>query len=440
NGRLGVRAGSRWPFTSLPEADGKIHYIPFPFFLAYATALLKKNHKDAFLIDAIAQGIDTTGLLNEIASYRPKLIIIETSTASFENDINIIKQIKTREPNTDIALCGPHASACAKEIMSQYPAIEYILAGEYEETLLEFVEALEQDKELNPIAGLMFRSNGKTRLNPDRPAIHCLDDLPWPERKDVPIYKYNDGFAGMPKPNVQMWSSRGCHYKCSFCLWPQTIYRPHHYRTRNPFDVVDEMEYLVREFNFLAVYFDDDVFNADKNHVQSICRQIIKRKINVPWAAMGRADLMDNEMLLIMADAGLYAFKYGIESADERILQNCGKNLDLARAREIIKQTKSLGIKVHLTFCLGLPGETRQTADKTRQFIEQTQPDSYQLSLATAFPGTEYFKYAQEHGLLTSDQWADYDAGSKSTVKTQALSCREIERIKIDIDNYFNAQ
>lgn len=435
NGRFGVRAGSRWPFTSLPEKDGQIHYIPFPFFLAYATSLLKKNNHDAKLIDAIAAGVNKQNVIEEILQYNPELIVIETSTPSFFSDIDIIKNIHRKLSLCKIVLCGPHATVFPSEILTEYDFISYILAGEYEYTLLELVNHLDSDLGLGSVLGLAYREDGKVTINNPRPTIGNLDDLPWPDRKDVPIYKYNDGFASLPVPNVQMWSSRGCPFYCTFCLWSQTIYREHRYRKRNPVDVVNEMEYLLKKFNFKAVYFDDDVFNVDRNHVLGICAEIRKRKINIPWAAMARADFMDAELLEDLAKSGLYGIKYGIESADQGILNSCKKNIDLPKAKEMIGITKARGIKVHLTFCLGLPGETQETIQKTIGFIQDNQPDSLQFSFATPFPGTEYFNYMDGQGLLLSKDWSDYDGNYKCIIKSRDLSNNDLEKIRITLIN-----
>jgi radical SAM superfamily enzyme YgiQ (UPF0313 family) len=266
-----------------------------------------------------------------------------------------------------------------------------------------------------------------------------LDDLPWPERGDVPMYNYNDGFAGLPTPNVQMWASRGCPFSCTFCLWPQTIYGERRHRKRNPRDVIDEMEYLVKNFDFKAVYFDDDIFNADRHYVAALCGEIKKRRLTVPWAVMARPDLMDGEIIRVMADAGLCAIKYGIESTDTAILQHCRKNLNLAKAKSMIQETMLAGVKTHLTFCLGLPGETLRTVQETRRFIREMKPDSYQVSIATPFPGTAYFRQAEENNWLRSGDFSDYDGRHKSMARTESLSWQDIERIAIDLDSYLNA-
>ena len=345
------------------------------------------------LIDAIAEEINEQTLFETIKSFNPKLIVIETSTPSFENDLSIIYNVFNRLTDCQIAICGPHASVFPEQILRDNTFINYVFIGEYEYTLLKLVECLENNLALESVLGLTYRKGTEVKINDSRPTVDNLDSLSWPEREDLPIYKYNDGFAGLPHPNVQIWASRGCPFQCNYCLWPQTIYREHKYRKRNPIDVIDEMEYLIKRFDFKAVYFDDDVFNIDRKHVLAICEEINKRRIRIPWAAMARADLMDEELLESLVSSGLYAIKYGIESANQSILNSCKKDMDLNKTNRIIRFTKKLGIKVHLTFCLGLPGETEQTIQETVKFIQDVQPDSLQFAFATPFPGTDYFKY-----------------------------------------------
>ena len=438
NNRWGVRAGSRWPFTSEPEENDYIKYIPFPFFLAHATSLLRSKNNDVKLIDAIAQRADEQKVIDEVVAYNPSLIVVETSTPSFDNDIRITSEIKKRIPGSSIVFCGPHATTYAKDILTRYEIISYILMGEYEYTLLDLVNKLKRSGNLVHVLGLAFKSNQAVVINKPRPTIKNLDDLPWPEREESIIYKYNDGFAGLALPNVQMCSSRGCPFHCIFCLWPQVLYGEHKYRKRNPAKVVDEMEWLIKNFNFKAVYFDDDVFNISKPHVVGICKEIIKRDIKVPWAVMARADLMDEKLLSLMNEAGLFAIKYGIESANSSILRTCKKNLKLIYAKKMIKYTKGLGIKVHLTFCLGLPGETKQTIVNTANFIAETRPDSLQFSFATPFPGTSYFRYFEKKGVSLSKNLADYDGNNKYMGALQDLINLDLERLKRDFCNNLN--
>ncbi|MBP7089071.1 MAG: radical SAM protein [Candidatus Omnitrophica bacterium] len=437
NNRYGVRAGSRWPFTSFPEKDGKIHYIPFPFFLAYATSLLKQKGKTAELIDAIAEGLTEEEFIKKAIAYNPDLIVVETSTPSLNNDLAIAKSLKNTLANLKIIFCGPHPSVYPSQILKDNKFIHYIMVGEYEYTLLELMDSLEKGLNLNSVLGLAYRDSDNIKVNRRRSTINDLDGLPWPYRDRLTIYRYNDGFADLPLPNVQIWASRGCPYQCTFCLWPQVIYNEHKYRKRNPKNVVDEMEYLIKNFGFKAVYFDDDIFNAEKKQVLAICDEITRRNIKIPWAIMGITSLMDKELLTELARAGLYAIKYGVESADSEILASCQKSIDLEKSKQIINITKQLGIKVHLAFCVGLPGETRNTVQKTVDFIHNIRPDSLQISLATPFPGTEYFNYSKKNNWLLSEDWDNFDGNYKANINSDELKAEELDQIIVNLRKEF---
>ena len=271
------------------------------------------------------------------------------------------------------------------------------------------------------------------------PQSGSLDELGWPEREGLPMYNYNDAFAGLPRPNVQVMSSRGCPFDCTFCLWPQTIYGRFRVRRRSPEDIVAEIKFLLRRYGFKAVYFDDDVFNADREHVRDICRLIKQENIGVPWAAMAHAGLMDKELISLCAGSGMFAVKYGIESANRDILKNCRKNLDIDKAEEVIRETKKAGIKVHLTFCLGLPGETKQTLRQTAEFIKRIAPDSFQCSRATPLPGTEYFELCRAYGKLPSEAWADYDGNKGFIFDGTEMPVDSIERLSDVFSFGFNS-
>lgn len=430
NGKSGVRAGSRWPHIK-DEPEDK--YLPFPFFLAYATSLLKENGFDAVLVDAIAEGISYKEFIQKAHKESPDLMVVETSTVSLNDDLNFINSAKFDMP---IALCGPHSGISEPDFLIEQARIRYILKGEYEFTLLDLVKQLSNGSDLSLVYGLTYRSgNGKNvKVNPARVLIENLDELPWPWRKDLPMLRYHDTPGDIPWPSVQMLASRGCPFGCKFCLWPQVMYGERNYRVRSLLDVVDEMEFLVREMGFKSIYFDDDTFNISREQMFAFSRLIKERnrqkRINVPWAIMARADLMDRQLLEEMHSAGLAAIKYGIESAEQSIVTNCGKDLDLKKTEMIVGITKELGIKTHLSFAFGLPGETKETVRKTIFYTLHLDPASVQFSIATPFPGTEYYNDSEKSGFLVSKEWSDYDGNYKSVVRTERLNARELKEAR----------
>lgn len=426
DGRKGVRAGSRWPHLKIEEEGG---YMPFPFFLAYAAAVLKLNKLDVKLLDAIAENLTLKEFFDKVRKLAPDLIFLETSIPSLNYDLRVMKILK-KISKAKIAISGLDLNITNSEFLKKHFFIDFVLFGECEQTLFHLVSCLKAGRDLEEVLGLIYREGSSIKVNKKRPLLENLDELSWPLRDDLPMERYLDAPGGMPVPSVQMWASRGCPYYCTFCAWPQLVYGKSSYRVRSITDVIDEMEYLVKEKGFKSVYFDDDTFNIGRERMMKFCEEIKKRNLTVPWAVMARADLMDKELLTNMKDAGLHAIKYGIESGCQELVDNANKNLDLKKAEEVINLTKQLGIKTHLTFTFGLPGETKETIKQTIDFALKLDPYSVQFSVVTPFPGTEYYNKLDEQGLIVSKKWDDYDGNSKSVIRTQALSPKNLEDAK----------
>jgi anaerobic magnesium-protoporphyrin IX monomethyl ester cyclase len=428
-GRLGVRAGARWAFTMAAGKGDKIPpYVPFPFFLAYAAAVLEHAGVNVQLVDAIAEGMGPEAFLETVTNFAPPLVLLETSTPSINSDLRLSAEIKDRLPGVKIALCGPHVSALPIKTLESSRQVDFILVGEYEYTLRDLVISFDAGNDHGDVQGLVWRGvNGEVRVNEARPPIKNLDALPWPARHLLPMHNYCDSFAGLPMPGLQMWASRGCPFRCIFCVWPKVMYGGQSYRVRNPVDVVDEMEYSVREYGLRSVSFDDDTFDIGKVRILKLCSEIRHRNLGLPWTAMARADTADQEMLEAMADAGLYAIKYGVESGVQELVDAAGKELDLSRVEETVRITQELGVKVHLTFTLGLPGETQETIQRTLAFASQLDPDSVQFSIATPYPGTTYYDMAQERGMMLAETWADFDGADRAVLRTETMSRETLE-------------
>lgn len=426
-GKWGVRSGSRWPHIR-NEDEG--NYLPFPFFLAYAASLLKENNIQAELVDAIAEQIPENSFIDNLSLKEFDILVVETSVPSFYYDLEMLRRLSLS--GFPIVLCGPHVEIYKKEFLEKNDFVDFILFNEYEFTLLNLIKALQQGKkDLSHIKGLIWRDHKNNVIkNPPSSPVD-INLLPWPYREGLPMGRYWDLPGGIPLPSVQVVASRGCPFSCNFCLWPQVLFGCRTYRTRKVEDVVNEMEYLVREKGFRSIYFDDDTFNIGKERIVRLCKEIIDRGLNtIPWAVMAKADLMDNELLEMMRKAGLYSIKYGVESASQELVDNCGKCLDLAKCEEVVKYTKSLGIKVHLTFTFGLPGETKKTLKKTIEYALKLDPYSLQFSIITPFPGTDLFKELELKGKILTKDWSLYDGHSSCVFQPDNLSPQDLKKAK----------
>lgn len=425
--KWGVRAGSRWPHI---KDVSESNYMPFPFFMAYAAALLKENDIEAEVIDAIALRLEEDKFMEEVLKKDFDFLVVETSVPSFYYDLKLLKKLFSF--GVSIILCGHCPDIYNPEFLERNRFVNFVLFGEYEFTLLDLIRVLAKGTEdFSLINGLIWRdSGGKFVKNISRPPFD-INLLPWPERESLPMEKYWDLPGDIPYPSVQMLASRGCPFSCSFCLWPQVFFGKRTYRVRDVDDCVSEMEYLVRKRGFKSVYFDDDTFNVGKQRMLEFCGQIIERGLNnVPWAIMAKADLMDEEILDKMKEAGLFAVKYGIESAAQDLVDRCGKCLDLKKAERMILYTKSLGIKVHLTFSFGLPGETKETIQRSIDYALRLDPQSVQFSIVTPFPGTVLFDQLDREGRIVTKDWSLYDGNHSCVFQPDQLSSSDLEEAK----------
>lgn len=414
----GVRAGSRWPHYE----DTVSTYTPFPFFLAYTAALMEKESVSIRLWDSIAERDTIAGFLTQLASFEPDMIVMEVSTPSIQSDLDLCEQIAARWPGLKIILAGPHSEMYRIEFLEKHPEIFAILVGEYELTALELAKSLETGQDPTTVAGMIIRHNDKIMQTPVRALVDNLDALPFPARHLLNMRHYRDLFCELPGPSLQIIASRGCPYQCIFCSWPQVMYGSHRYRVRSADNILDEIETCIRSFRIRSIYFDDDTFNIGEQRVLEICDAFERRNIRVPWAVMARADTMTETMLRRMKAAGLTAVKYGIESTNQEILDRSKKRLNLKKAEQVIRLTQSLGIKVHLTFCFGLPGETRDTINRTITDAIRLDPDSVQFSIVTPYPGSDYFKMLDQEGRILTKDWRQYDGGSQAVFETADLS------------------
>lgn len=424
NGYYGVRAGSRWPHI---KNETERDYLPFPFYLAYSASLLEKEGFTVDLIDAIASELTEDDFLKKVISFSPDVLVSEISTPSRENDLRILEKIPS---SIRIVLCGLDAELLSSpDLLKHHPFIEAAISGEYEQSLLMLMNAFKSGNNTQYTAGVILRTNNYSISDLQSP-LSDVNLLPWPHRTLLPMRKYVDAPGGLPLPNAQMWASRGCPFSCHFCAWPQIMGKPGLYRPRSVEDVLNEMHFLVHHMKFKSIYFDDDTFNVGIPRMLDFSQKLIERRkkgqILVPWAIMARADLMTESLLKQLKQAGLYSVKYGVESADQSLIDACGKKMNLEKTLEMIRLTQSMGIKVHLTFILGLPNETKESLRKTMDLALSINPDSLQFSIATPFPGTALYTSLQSTGKLLPYSPNNLDGNHHYVISSSSLSPEDI--------------
>jgi radical SAM superfamily enzyme YgiQ (UPF0313 family) len=427
--RTGIRSGSRWPFTIEKKKESvREKYMPFPFNLAYAAAVLEKNGFEVNVIDAIAMEYSENQFLNKVKKINPDLIFMESFTPSFENDLYYAKRLK-EITHAIIVFGGQHVTALPNEVL-KFPFIDFGVIAEYDYTLLELVEKLSKGKKLKNIAGLAYKDKGEIIVNKRRPLVD-VNGLPFPARHLFPMDRYNENFCDY-FPNIQILTSRGCPFRCIFCLEPWVWYGPS-YRARNVDLVIKEIEEVVERYKPKEIYFDDSTFTVDNERTIKLSNAIKNSGIDLPWSCMTAANtVLKKEMLVRMYESGCYKMKLGLESASSEILKNVGKPFRVEDLERVLRWCKEIGIRVHLTSMFGLPGETVSTIKKTLEYLrkvaEKGLAESLQFSIATPFPGTKFYEMAKQNGWLISSKWSDFDGTCKAVISYPNLSAEEIEK------------
>lgn len=322
-----------------------------------------------------------------------------------------------------------HASALPEETLNLAGAsIDVIALGEFDYTVRDIIQNWPN---LENVPGACYSKGGEIKFGPSRPLIEDLDSLPFPSREHLDIMKYFD--AGRLYPYIDIIGGRGCPYQCAFCQWSQLMFG-RKYRFRSPGNIVDEIEYDLKLFPKLKYgefFFEDDTFTVNKERAYLICEEIRRRGLKINWSVNARPDLYDLELFKEMKRTGCREFLVGFESGDQRILDNVKKGLKLEQAEEFTRLAKEARISVHGCFVLGLPGETKETAQKTIDFALKLGLDTLQFSAAVPLPGSEYYNYCQSQGLLMAKSWEDWlDGGEQgAVVEYPSLSIKEINRL-----------
>ena len=378
-------AGSRY------QARREIRSFWYPTWLAQAAALVPGS----VLIDAPPAGLSREDVAARAAEF--ELIVVHTSTPSFAADAATVAALKAANPSARIALVGAHPMVLPEASLARAPAADCVTTGEFDDAVAE----LASGRAFEDVAGLAYRApDGTVRRTPPRFPIEDLDRLPFVTdvyARHLEVERYAIGY--LQHPYVSLYTGRGCRSRCTFCLWPQTL-AGHRYRTRTVEHVLREMAGVralfpqVREF-----FFDDDTFTDDRPRAEAIARGL--GRLGLVWSCNAKADV-PSETLEALRDGGLRLLLVGFETGSQEILNHIRKGTRVDRALRFAEDCHRLGILLHGTFILGLPGETPETIERTIAFAKTLDPYSLQVSLAAPYPGTALYAEALARGWLSA--------------------------------------
>src|SRR5271165_204278 len=383
-----------------------------------ATYAAKQTGATVRLRDSIVMRESYQAYLSYLTKERPDYIFIESATPSWEHDTQVILGIHQHLPDTKIVVCGPITGIKSHEILRDLP-VTACIKGEYEKGAVKVVRG----------ATGILEHDLLTEVE--------MNAAPFPYNDQWMAARYCDANPrGQVFPHAQVWSSRGCPFKCIFCVWPATMTgndpdgtHRRSVRHYSPEYMEAHLSDLVARFHFNSIYFDDDTFNLGNSYVLKMCE--VMRKVRKPWSAMCRADTIKMETWRAMRDSGCFGVKLGFESGSQFVVDKIvNKNLDLGYARQVVFELKRLGMTVHGTFTYGLPGETKEQMMETKQYIASMPLDSLQESGTAEIEGTPL------HTLRTTGKLAAYAAASmdKDYVR-EANGVRKFESVINELVN-----
>ncbi len=415
-------ASSRWPVTR------EIESYWYPVWLTYAAGMLPGSR----LLDASPHKISWAQTVQIARQY--EFLVLFTSTVGFQSDLRLIRQMKELNPGLKITFVGPHVMNRPEESLRASEDIDFVVRGEFDHAVVEFA----QGKLLEEILGVSYRQNGKVAHTGPRPQLHTeqLDALPFATdvyKRDLQIERYNVPF--LLHPFVSLYTTRGCPALCTFCQWPQTI-SGHAWRVRSSDNVAREIQQALAMFpQMKEFFFDDDTFNIRKDRVLDICAKF--KPLKFRWSANARVH-SDYETLKAMAEAGARLFIVGFESGDAQILKNIKKGATVEMARAFAKNCKKVGITIHGDFIIGLPGESKETINRTIEFAKELDCETIQVSLAHAFPGTELYNDLVKGNFLKAEALTDSSGHQLPHIEYPHLSREEMmDGVNRFYDSYY---
>ncbi len=381
----------------------------YPTWLAQPAAMVDGSR----LIDAPAHNQSWDDIKHEVDD--KELIVLHTSTPSFRQDVHTAELIRERNPKALIGLIGAKVAVEPEVAMKASTAIDFVCRNEFDFTVKEIAEG----RPLAEVEGITWRApDGSIVANKDRAILTDMDALPMVSpiyKRDLTIEKYFGGY--LKHPYVSFYTGRGCKSRCTFCLWPQTV-GGHNYRVRSIANVIEEVKYVIREIpQTKEIFFDDDTLTDNGPRVEELAIALGELGFGKPgfpmsWSCNAKANV-PRKTLEVMKANGCRLLLVGYESGNQKILHNIKKGLLVEVAKRFSKDCHELGIVVHGTFILGLPGETLETIEETIAFAKEVDPHTMQVSLAAPYPGTFLYKQAVENDWFDGGDHLLTDGGTQ---------------------------
>ena len=321
-----------------------------------------------------------------LRNFKPDVIGVTVNTLVWWSTHNLIEKIRKILPSVLIVGGGPHMWLLPEETL-KFSNFDVIVQGEGEKTFVELLARFKAGSGFKDINGILYKDNGMIIRNMPRKIEQAPDLFPFPDRTNINVNQYRHPGNKLPATAI-VFTSRGCPNHCTFCNNKDRVYRTHHSNY-----VVDEILTCI-ETGYKSIDFADSNFNNSTQHVKAVCEELIRRKVKISWTCNARLDNIDYKLLALMAKAGCERICFGLESADQDILDQTKKNINISKVHDVFLWARSLNIKTVGLFIIGFPQETVSQVRKTINLAVQIKADYIMCQILMPIYGTDIFKDA----------------------------------------------
>ena len=404
-----------------------------PLGLGYIAAVLERagfKVKLIDMIDASFEDAETT-----LRMEKPDVIGISCNLTDFRWGALKLSQIaKHVDSNIVVILGGSHATYLYKQILENFP-VDYIVRFEGELASVELLTAIEHNSDVRHVRGIAYRNEkGEVKKNKDRPPIGDLDSLPFPAQHLFNPEKYIHysspiRFRGQKVKELEsrnLMASRGCPFNCKYCS--VTRYWHRHCRLRSARNVVDEMEMLHKHYGINHFNFFDDTFTLKPERVIILCKEILKRKLDVCWECVTRVDYITEKMLSWMKKAGCLSISYGVESGSPTVLKKVNKKYTHSQIVKAFRMTHEAGILAYILLMVGNPNESEVSINETVELIRVIKPDKIRTTLTMVYPATDLYQTCKKIGFINDSYWLTEKAAPIYTAEKSIKQLKKWER------------
>lgn len=420
------------PPTSQKERYGKLKDIGTlqpSLGIGYMAAVTEERGHGVKVIDSEAMKYDYRDIRRLIEEFKPDVIGMQTYCTNLSRCYKVAEIAKELDKDIKIVFGGAQSTLFPEEVIKD-KNVDFIVHGEGERTFIDLLDALIKKDSFKNIKGLVWKNKGKIIKNEPQDLIKDINKLPFPARHLFPMEKYHSSANLRGKKTLNIMTSRGCPFRCTYCSGHRTFGKTHRFNSTEK--VIEEINSLIDDYNGDSIQFYDETFTANRKRVIELCDALIennkKRKKKIEWSCFTRVNLVDEKLLKKMKEAGCYLIFYGFESGVQRLLDLIKKDITLEQQKKAVELTHKVGIGVWGSFMLALPTETIEESWKTINWAITLDIDYVQFPITTPFPGTELYQICKKNGKILTEDWNHFSEWEEVVYVPKGRSVKEIKQ------------